>query len=81
MTIIIHLPEAMLERVQAAANASGKDLDTSVVEAIEPKSAGRKRTLADLLKPLHDAVETSGLSEVEVQTLLEQEFEAHRRNR
>jgi hypothetical protein len=81
MTITIHLPEATLERVQTEAQASGKDLDTFVVEAIEAKLARRKRTLADVLKPIHDAVEASGLSEVEVQTLLEQELKAHRSER
>jgi hypothetical protein len=81
MTITIYVPQATLDRVQSEAQASGKDLDTFVLEAIEAKLARRKRTLADVLQPIHEAVEASGLSERAVETLLEQELKAHRSER
>jgi hypothetical protein len=81
MTVTIHLPQAMLDRAQAEAQASGEDLDTFVKEAIAARLARRKRPLAEVLKPIHDAIDASGLSEVQVEGLLEQELKAHRSER
>jgi predicted DNA binding CopG/RHH family protein len=81
MTITINLPPDTLAGLKAEAQASGKDVDTFVREAIEAKLARRKRALADVVKPIHDAVTASGLSDAEVESLLEQELKAHRAER
>src|SRR5262245_58818098 len=78
MTITIDLPPATLTLLQAEAQASGKDVETFVKEAIEAKLHRRKRTFAEILKPFHDAVEAGGLSEEEITSLLEQELQAYR---
>lgn len=81
MTITINLPPATLEQLKAEAQATGKDVDTVVREAVEAKLARRKQTFAEILKPVHDAVEASGMSEEEVNGLLEQELKAVRAER
>ena len=71
MTIQVDFPPATLERLQAEAQASGKDVETFVREVVEQKLARRKKTFAKILKPIHDAVAASGLSEHDVDELLE----------
>ena len=71
MTITIKLPPATLEQLKAEAQATGKDVDTIVREAVEAKLAPRKPTFAEILKPIHDEVEASGMSEEDVNTLAE----------
>ena len=83
MTITINLPPATLEQLKAEAQATGKDIDTVVREAVETKLARSKRTFAGILKPLHDEVEAGGMSEEEVNGLLEKalkEVRAERRS-
>jgi predicted transcriptional regulator len=81
MTITINLPPATLEQLKAEAQATGKDVDTVVREAVEAKLARRKQTFAEILKPVHDAVEASGMSEEEVNGLLGKELKAVRAER
>ena len=81
MTIQVEFPPATLERLQAEARASGKDVETFVREAVEQKLARRKRTFADILKPIQDAVDASGMSEQDVDELLESELRATRAER
>ena len=81
MTIKVDLPPATFERLQAEAQASGKDVETFVREAVEQKLARRKRTFAEILKPIHDAVDASGVSEQDVDELLEGELRATRSER
>ena len=78
MTIKVDFPPATLERLQAEAEASGKDVETFVQEAVEQKLARRKRTLAEVLQPIRDAVAASGMSDEEVNALLERELRAVR---
>ena len=72
MTITINLPQATLEQLKAEADATGKDVETVVREAVDAKLTRRKRTFAEILKPLHDEVEASGLSQDEIDALAEQ---------
>ena len=72
MTITIDLPPATLEQLKAEAQATGKDIETVVREAVDAKLARRKQTFAEILKPIHDAVEASGLSQEEIDRLAEQ---------
>ena len=81
MTLTIHLPQTTLERIQAEAKASGKDVEAFVLQAVEAQLARRRRTLAEVLAPIHDAVEASGLDEVAVTALLEKELKVDRAER
>ncbi len=81
MTIKVDFPPATLERLQVEAQASGKDVETFVREAVEQQLSRRKQTFAEILKPIHDAVDASGLSEAVVDQLLEGELKAVRTER
>ncbi|MSR55976.1 MAG: hypothetical protein EXS09_22295 [Gemmataceae bacterium] len=81
MTITINLPPATLDQLKAEAQAAGKDVETVVREAVESKLARRKRTFAEILKPVHDGVDASGMSEDDVDTLLRTELKAVRDER
>ena len=81
MTLTVNLPPAMLEKVRAEAAATGKDVDTVVREAIEVSLAKWKPALAEVLKPINDAMQASGLSEAEATKLFDGEVKAHRTER
>jgi hypothetical protein len=81
MTITINLPRATLEQLKAEAQATGKDVETVVREAVETKLARRKRTFAEVLQPIHDAVQASGMRDKEVESLVDQELKAVRAQR
>ena len=81
MMITINLPPSTLEHLKAEAQATGKDIDTVVREALEAKLARRKRTFAEILKPVHDAVEAGGMNEEDVNSLLKKELNAVRAER
>jgi hypothetical protein len=81
MTITVNLPPATIEELKAEAAATGKDVEKLVREAVQTKLARRKRTFADVLKPIHDAVAQSGISEEEAQALVDKELEAVRKER
>lgn len=81
MTITIDLPAETLEQLRAEAEATGKDLETVVCEAVETTLSRRRRTFAQVLEPIHDAVEASGMGEAEVEALVDQELKAVRAER
>ncbi|MFO0969260.1 MAG: hypothetical protein U0793_27200 [Gemmataceae bacterium] len=81
MTITIDFPAATVEELKAAAQANGKDVASVVREAVESALARRKRTFAEILKPIHEAVEASGMSEGQVETLVDRELRALRAER
>jgi predicted DNA-binding protein len=81
MTITVNLPPATIEQLKAEAQAAGKDVETVVREAVESKLARRKRTFAEILKPVHDDVETRGMSEDDTDPLLRAELKAVRDER
>ena len=72
MTLSIDFSPATLEKLKADAEATGKDLPTLVRETVEAKYARRKQTLAEILKPIHDEVEASGISAKELDDLVDQ---------
>jgi hypothetical protein len=72
MTLTIELPPATLERLKAEAEATGKDVQTVVREAVEARFARRRQSFAEILQPIHDEVEASGASERELEKLAEQ---------
>lgn len=81
MTIQLHLPPAMLEKVQAQADATGKDFETIVREAVEVGLALRKQSLAEILKPINEAIQASGMKDEDVAALFDQELQASRAER
>jgi hypothetical protein len=81
MTITVNLPPATIEELKAEAAATGKDVEKLVREAVETKLARRKRTFAEVLKPIQDAVGESGMSEDAVEALLDKELKAVRKER
>lgn len=68
MTLTIDVSPATLEQLKAEAAATGKDIQTIVREAVEARFA-RRQTLAEILKPIHDEVEASGISEHELEAM------------
>ena len=81
MTITVNLPPATFQQLEAEAVATGKDIEKLVREAVQAKLARRKQTFAEVLKPIHDAVDESGMSEVEIQAILDKELKAVRQDR
>ena len=71
MTITIDLPPAKLEELQVEAAATGKDVETVVRDAVDARLARHKLTFAEVLNPIHDAVEASGMTEEEATGLLD----------
>jgi hypothetical protein len=71
MTITINFPPATIEKLQAQARASGKDVETLVKEAVEANLVVSGLSFREILKPIHDEVEASGMSEEEVNALAE----------
>ena len=71
MTITITLPPATEEQLRAQAEATGKNISTLVVEAVEAKLSLAKLSLRDILGPVHADFQESGMSQAELDTLLE----------
>ena len=71
MTITINFPPATIEKLQAQAAASGKDVETLVKEAVEANLAVSGLSFREILQPIHDEIEASGTSDEEADTLAE----------
>lgn len=81
MTIKITLPPATEERLRAEAQATGKDLGTLVVEAVEARLSLAQLRLRDILAPAHEDFRTSGMGDADLDALLKDalsESRAHR---
>jgi predicted DNA-binding protein len=74
MTITVTLPPATIEKLQAEADATGKDISTLVTEAVEKNMALAKVSLKDALKPMQDAIAASGMAAEDADAILEQEL-------
>jgi hypothetical protein len=71
MTITINLPPATEDRLRAQAEATGKDLSTLVVEAIEARFALTQLSLRDILIPVHEDFRKSGMTAAELDSFLQ----------
>jgi hypothetical protein len=71
MTITINLPPATEDRLRAQAEATGKDLGTLVVEAVEARLALTQPSLRDILAPVHEDFRKSGMTEAELDSFLQ----------
>jgi hypothetical protein len=81
MVLSIDFPSAVVEQLKAEAAASGKDVESIVREAVGSTLARRKRTFAEVLAPIHDAIEASGMTPDEATDFLDSELAAMRSER
>ena len=81
MTITITLPPATEQRLQAQAQATGKNIGTLVVEAVEAGLSLSQLGLRDILAPVHADFRQSGMSGAEVESLLQDELDGARSER
>jgi len=72
MTITITLPPATEERLRAQSEVTGKDISTLVVEAVEARLSLAQLSLRDILAPAHADFQQSGMTEAELDTLLQE---------
>jgi hypothetical protein len=72
MTITINLPPATENRLRAEARATGKDIGTLVLEAVEARLSISELSLRDILGPVHEDFRQSGMSEADLDALLDE---------
>lgn len=71
MTITVNFPPATIEKLEAQAAASGKDVETFVREAVEVKLAVSGRPYREIMAPVHEDFRKSGLTEEELESLVD----------
>jgi ribosomal protein L12E/L44/L45/RPP1/RPP2 len=81
MTITINLPPATLDQLKAEAQATGKDVETVVREAVEVKMALLHVSIQEVIRPINEAIAASGMSPQEAEAFFEQELAAMRAER
>jgi hypothetical protein len=81
MTIQITLPPATEERLRAQAEATGKNISTLVVEAVEARLSLAKFNLRDVLAPAHADFHRSGMTDGELDALLQDSLNGVRSER
>jgi hypothetical protein len=72
MTLSINLPPATIQRLQAEAAASGKDVETLVREAVEVKLAVAGRSFRDIMAPVHEDFRKSGMTGEQLDSLIDE---------
>ena len=70
MTITITLPPTTEQRLRQQAQATGKDINTLIVEAIEARLTLAQLRLRDILAPVHEDFRKSGMSQIEIDARL-----------
>jgi hypothetical protein len=81
MTISITLPPDTEKRLRAEADAAGKDIGTFVVEAVEARLSLGKLNLRDVLSPVHEGLRKSGMTDAELDALLDETLKEARAER
>ena len=81
MTITIIFPPATEERLRVQAEATGKNISALVIEAVEARLSLAQLSLQDMLVPAHGDFQRSGMSDAELDTLLETSLDAARSER
>ena len=81
MAIEISLPPATEERLRAEAAATGKNISTLVAEAVEARLSLAQLKLQEILAPVHGDFQRSGMTEEELERLLQGSLEAVRAER
>ena len=80
MTLQIDLRPDLEAKLRSRAAAQGKDLSAFAQEVLE-KSAQGDETLAEILGPIRRDIRQSGMSDAELDSLIEQAIEGARRDR
>ena len=83
MTITITLSPETEERLRAQAEITGKDVGTLVLEAVETRLSLSELRFRDILGPVHEDFRRSGMTEGELNSLLQEalsEVRAERKN-
>jgi hypothetical protein len=70
MTISLSLPPELEAKLRQRAADAGKDMATFVRDAIEEKLS-LPRTFAEILAPIHQATMSTGMTEAELDVLIE----------
>ena len=81
MTITITLPPATEEQLRAQSEATGKNISTLVVEAVEARLSLAQLSLRDILAPAHADFHSGGMREGELDTLLQESLDESRSER
>ena len=81
MTITINLPPATEDRLRAQAAATGKDVGTFVVEAVDARLSLSEMNLRTILGPVHEDFRKSGMTEPELDAILEDALSESRAER
>jgi hypothetical protein len=81
MVTTINFPLGTAIRLMAEAEKCGKDIDTIITEAVEARLALSPVSLAEVVRPIHEAVAESGMSPEEAEAFFEQELSALRAER
>ena len=76
MSITIELPSKTESQLRKRARHNGQDFDDFVRKVLEREA---EPTLAELLKPIHDETKRLGLTEHEIEELIDSELAEVRR--
>jgi len=76
IAVELNLPGELVHRIDALAAQSGTDRSTVVTELLRGKLP---TALVAVLAPVHEDFRKSGMTEADLDILLESELEAHRR--
>jgi hypothetical protein len=81
MSITIDFPPATERRLRAQVAATGKDLNTLVVEAVDARLSIAGMNLRTILEPVHEDFRRNNLSEPELDDLLKEGLSESRSER
>jgi hypothetical protein len=81
MTITITLPPATEDRLRAHAAATGKDVGTLIVEAVEARLSLAPLRLGEILAPVQADFRASGMTDAELDALLQKSLDEVRSQR
>lgn len=76
-----HPPPATEERLRAQAAATGKNISTLVVEAVEARLSLAQLHLRDTLAPVHADLHNSGMTDAELDAILQDALDESRSER
>ncbi len=72
MSVTIELPPETAEKLRFRVTAKGRDVTDFVLQAIEEKLQAIEPSFAEIVAPIHEGFRESGMSDQELDELLEQ---------
>lgn len=81
MRITITLPPTAEERLRIQAEATGKSVDQLVVESVEARLTLAQLHIRDILAPVHAELHGSGMTDAELDALLQGALDESRSER